>query len=156
MSVTAWRIAAEGRDYPANDLSGASAKKFGGRWNSPGYPIVYASSNIALAALETLTSIRVAGLPFNRYLVRIDIPNDVWQRRSVPDPLPAGWDAIPAGLTSRQYGDQWTKGARSLLLVVPSVIIPDEQNILINPAHADASRLSALTLKRWIFDPRFF
>ena len=156
MSVLAWRISAEGRDYPANDMSGAGAKKFGGRWNSPGCAIVYASSSIALAALETLSAIRMDGLPFNRYLVRIDIPDDVWHSRSVPDPLPAGWDAIPAGLTSRQYGDQWSKGGRSLLLVVPSVIIPDEQNILINPVHRDAARLSAITVKRWMFDPRFF
>jgi RES domain-containing protein len=156
LSAVAWRIAVEAPGYAANDLSGAGAMRSGGRWNSPNQPMVYASSSIALAVLETLSYIGKDALPFDRFLVRIDIPDDVWDRRTAPKFLPAGWDAIPAGLTSRRYGDKWRKSERSVLLVVPSVIIPDEQNILINPVHPEAARISATTVKRWVFDPRFF
>ena len=156
MIVQLWRIAVEAQAYQADDLSGAGAKITGGRWNSPGTAMAYASVNIALAALETLSHIRVAALPFNRYLVRIDVPSAVWAVRELLDPLPPGWDAIPSGTRSRKAGDAWVAARRSALLLVPSVIVPEEHNVLINPAHPDAKKISAVTLKRWHYDPRFF
>ena len=71
-------------------------------------------------------------------------------------PLPAGWDAIPSGLTSREAGDRWIADQRSALLAVPSVIVPDEFNILANPQHPAARQLRAATVRRWTYDPRFF
>ena len=156
MTVPVWRIAVEAPTYPANDLSGTGAKMTGGRWNSKGTPVVYSASNIALATLETVHYLRSGTLPFNRYLVRIDIPHDVWTARLTLDPLPGGWDAIPAGLSARTAGDDWIVNRASALLLVPSVIVPDEFNVLINPQHADAASVVATTLKRWIYDPRFF
>jgi RES domain-containing protein len=156
MTVPVWRIAVEAQTYPADDLSGTGAKMTGGRWNSKGTPMVYCSSNIALATLETVHYLRSGGLPFNRYLVRIDVPDPVWDAREVLDPLPAGWDAIPAGLAARTAGDGWSASGASALLIVPSVIVPDENNVLINPQHGDAAAIIATTLKRWIYDPRFF
>ena len=156
MTSVVWRIAVEAPAYAANDLSGAGAKLTGGRWNSPGTAMLYCSSNIALATLETLSFIRTASLPFNRYLVRIEVPDPVWDMREVLSPLPAGWDAIPSGLTSRKAGDSWIAGKRSALLAVPSVIVPDECNVLINPQHPTAGQLRAITVKRWVYDPRFF
>ncbi|MES2265073.1 MAG: RES family NAD+ phosphorylase, partial [Pseudomonadota bacterium] len=83
MSVALWRIAVEAPAYPANDISGAGAKKSGGRWNSVGTAMVYCSQNIALATLETLSYLRTGSLPYNRFLVRIDIPDKVWDDRAV-------------------------------------------------------------------------
>lgn len=156
MTVTVWRIAVEAPTYAANDMTGTGAKISGGRWNSPGTPMVYASVNIALAALETLTYIRSSALPFNRYLISIEIPDDIWNQRLVVDPLPGGWDAIPSGITSKKFGDKWITDRHSPLLVVPSVIIPDEQNVLINPAHPDVGKIIATTIKRWTYDLRVF
>ena len=156
MTVVLWRIGTEAPDFSAIDLSGAGARKSGGRRNSPGTPMLYSSVNIALATLETLSHIRSGSLPFNRYLVRIDIPDEVWRRRTVLKPLPGGWDAIPFGLAGRHAGDAWAARNRSALLQVPSVIVPEEANILINPAHPDIGKISAVALKRWIADPRFF
>lgn len=155
MTVHAWRIAVEAPMYAADDLSGTGARITGGRWNSKGTPIVYCATNIALATLETVHYLRSGGLPFNRYLVRIDVPDAVWEARQVLDPLPGGWDAIPAGLTARTAGDAWIASGASALLLVPSVIVPDEYNVLINPRHGDAAAIGATTLKRWICDPRF-
>lgn len=156
MTVSVWRIAVEAPTYAANDLSGTGAKMTGGRWNSRGTSVVYCATNIALATLETVHYLRSGGLPFNRYLVRIDVPDAVWDARQVLDPLPGGWDAIPAGLTARTAGDAWIASGASALLLVPSVIVPDEYNVLINTQHNDATAIVAITLKRWIYDPRFF
>lgn len=156
MTVAVWRIAVEAPTYAANDLSGTGAKMTGGRWNSKGTPVVYCATNIALATLETVHYLRSGGLPFNRYLVRIDVPAAVWDVRQVLDPLPGGWDAIPAGLSARTAGDAWIASGASALLLVPSVIVPDEYNVLINARHGDAGAIVATTLKRWIYDPRFF
>ncbi|MES2263971.1 MAG: RES family NAD+ phosphorylase, partial [Pseudomonadota bacterium] len=76
--------------------------------------------------------------------------------RIVLDPLPGGWDAVPSGMTSKSTGDAWIHRGQSALLVVPSVIIPDELNILVNPAHPDTAMLVATTIKKWHYDPRFF
>jgi RES domain-containing protein len=154
MTVSVWRIAVEVPTYAANDLSGTGAKMTGGRWNSKGTPLVYSSTSIALATLETIHYLRNGALPFNRYLVRIDIPDAVWDTRRLLDPLPGGWDAIPSGLSGRAAGDAWSAARVSALLQVPSVIVPDEYNVLINPQHPDAAAIVATTLKRWIYDPR--
>jgi RES domain-containing protein len=156
VTVSVWRIALEAPTCAANDLSGTGAKLTGGRWNRKGTPVVYCASNIALATLETVHYLRSGSLPFNRYLVRIDVPGVVWTARKVLDPLPAGWDAIPAGLAAKSAGETWIASRASALLLVPSVSVPDEYNVLINPHHGDASAISATTLKRWIYDPRFF
>jgi len=137
-------------------LRGTGAKMTGGRWNSKGTPIVYAADSIALATLETVHYLSSGGLPFNRYLVRIDIPDTVWAARQILDPLPGGWDAVPAGMASRQAGDAWVVSGATALLLVPSVIVPDEYNVLINPQHADAGAIVATTLRRWNYVPRFF
>ena len=156
MTVSIWRIAVEAPSYPANDMTGTGAKITGGRWNSPGTPMVYCSINIALATLETLSYIRASTLPLNRFLVQIDIPKEIWNLRNELNPLPGGWDALPSGITSRKSGDQWITSMESPLLVVPSVIAPDEQNVLINPLHPNSTKIKATTLKRWVFDTRFF
>ena len=151
-----WRIAVETPAYPASDLSGTGARITGGRWNSKGAPVVYCSTSIALATLETVHYLRGGGLPFNRYLVRIAIPDVVWNARQVLDPFPGGWDAIPAGLSGKRAGDGWIAAGKSALLLVPSVIVPDEYNVLLNPRHAGATAVTASTVRRWSYDPRFF
>lgn len=156
MTVSVWRIAVEGPAYAANDLSGTGAKMTGGRWNSKGTPVVYCATNIALATLETVHYLSTGGMPFNRYLVRIDIPDVVWDARQVLAPLPVGWDAVPAGLTARTAGDGWIASGAAALLLVPSVIVPDEYNVLINPQHGSAASLTATSIRRWVYDPRFF
>lgn len=156
MTVPVWRIAVEAPTYAANDLSGTGAKMTGGRWNSKGTPVVYCATNIALATLETFHYLGTGALPFNRYLVRVDVPDDVWHARQVLDPLPGGWDAIPAGVSARLAGDRWIASGASALLLVPSVIVPDEYNVLVNPQHGDAAGITATTVRRWMYDPRFF
>lgn len=156
MSRIVWRIAADTRDYSADDLTGKGAELTGGRWNRKGTAMLYTASNRALACLETLVHLNSAGLPLNRYLVSIEIDDDLWDAARIETvrSLPVGWDAEPASSTSIDLGTAWAKGATSLLLAVPSVLVPEEANILINPRHPDISRLKATKLRKWLYDPR--
>jgi RES domain-containing protein len=151
-----WRIAADTPDYGADDLSGLGAKKSGGRWNRKGTPLVYASFPIALACLETVVHLGGSfSLPLNRYLVRIDVPEDAWAARTVFDPsLHVGWDALPAGLVSLDWGTLWARSASSLVAEVPSIVVLEERNVLINPAHPAAAALVAKKVRRWTYDRR--
>lgn len=156
MSRTLWRIATDAPAYEAHDLSGAGAKETGGRWNEKGAPVVYASESRALACLETIVHLNAAALPLNRYLVAIEVPDDVWggAAQARASSLPVGWDAAPSGRVSISFGTAWLKGLSSALLFVPSVIVPEEVNVLINPLHPDSRRLAATKARRWLYDPR--
>ena len=144
-----WRIATETRTFVANDLSGKGAAISPGRWNGPGQAVVYAAPTVALAMLETAAHVNTLGLPINRFLVAIDVPDAVWAQRldMAVDQLPLGWSAIPAGQTSADVGAQWLSRQSSLVLCVPSVIVPEESIALINPAHPMASQLTAHTVR---------
>lgn len=156
MSVTVWRIATDTRSYEADDLSGAGAKTTGGRWNEMGDPLVYASETQALACLETVVHLNAGGLPLNRYLVSVTIPAAVWARARTETPrsLPVGWDADPSGRASVQFGTAWIRSMACALLRVPSVIVPDEYNLVINPQHPDSKAITAVKIRKWLYDPR--
>jgi len=151
-----WRIATQGPSWRADDLSGTGSAADPGQWNSHGTPVVYASSSIALCCLETLVHISGdAGLPLQRWLVAIDIPTEHWQQRTKLEPvdLPR-WDTTPSGAASRDWGDRWLASRRSLLAAVPSVIVPEENNLLINPSHPASALLLATVVRRWTCDSR--
>ncbi len=147
--VSLWRIAAETRLYAADDLSGAGAAKHPGRWNEEGDAVVYASPSRALAVLETVAHLDDAGLPLNRFLVRIDVPKPVWARRQWLDPaaLEPAWRAIPAGRASARRGHEWVVANKSALLMVPSVIVEEEFNVLVNPRHSGAAGITAAVVR---------
>ncbi len=152
-----WRIAAETRKFAADDLSGGGAAAHPGRWNDAMQAVVYAAPSIALAVLETAAHIDAGGLPLNRFVVRIDVPDAIWAAREERDvaTLPATWAAIPAGKTSVRIGSEWIASRRSAILLVPSVIVPEEWAALINPAHPDARKLTAKVTRRFEYDKLF-
>jgi RES domain-containing protein len=140
--ISIWRIASQGLTWKANDLSGNGSARYPGRWNSLDRPIVYSSSSIALACLETV--VHLAGddpLPFPRQLVRITIPSHHWQQRKrFANEELSGWASAPTPehaedwlAATRAWGDAWLLGCESLLAEVPSVIVPEETNLLLNP-----------------------
>lgn len=151
---TLWRIGEEAIGWSADDMSGKGAAHTGGRWNSQGRSAVYSAGSIALACLETLVHIKI-DLPLNRYLVRIDVPDTLWRScETLASPLPIGWDAEPYGMTSVALGDDWISRGTSALLEVPSVIVPEEYNYLINPAHPEATQIRAHKMRKWIYSAR--
>ncbi|MGI3776766.1 MAG: RES family NAD+ phosphorylase [Janthinobacterium lividum] len=155
MTRTVWRIATDAPTFEADDMTGAGARLTGGRWNEAGVPVVYASTNRALACLETVVHLNAGGLPLNRYLVEIAIPDAVWAAREEVDAAGlVGWNARPASRTSIGFGTQWARSGRSPILVVPSVVVPEEANVLVNPLHPLAASLAARKLRLWTYDPR--
>jgi RES domain-containing protein len=151
-----WRIAKDTAQYTADDLSGAGAAAFGGRWNTKGRFVVYTSPVISLAVLESLAHSGDDISARNRFLVKITVPISVWNKRSVvrPENLPVTWVSEPPGTATINYGDIWLANNASALLEVPSVVIHEEYNVLINPSHPDAKKIISATVRQFIFDPR--
>lgn len=152
-----WRIAAETCRYPAIDLSGKGAVLSHGRWNSESEAVVYSASTIALAVLETAAHINDAGLPLDRYLVEIEVPAAVWRARItlIASKLPPQWDVIPGGMASAAFGGVWLADQKSAILLVPSVIVPEEYAALINPAHPHAAAISARAVRKFEYNRLF-
>jgi len=156
LSVVVWRIATDSREYEADDLSGAGARITGGRWNAVGDGVVYASETRALACLETVVHMNAGGLPLNRYLVAVTIPDGVWAAARVETAasLPVGWDAAPAGRASVRFGTDWVRSGACAVLRVPSAIVHEEFNVLINPIHPDSAGIVAAKVRKWVYDRR--
>ena len=152
-----WRIATETRSYGADDLSGQGAAVSPGRWNDRGEAVVYAAETRSLSVLETAAHVDPSGFPQNKFLVEIQIPDDLWAARELTDEakLNPAWAAIPSGMASVEHGSAWLLSKRSLLLLVPSVIVREEPVVLINPAHPDAHRLSATVTRKFDYDVLF-
>ena len=132
-----YRIA--GGHHPVFD--GAGAAEHGGRWNSPFRLVIYASASLSLAMLEQLAHTRTGRLPRAQVLIEITVPPAMPVETLDPNELP-GWDAEDC-IASRAFGDRWLAQARTCVLLVPSVIVPTERNVAINPAHADLADIVA-------------
>ena len=144
--TVAWRLASS--RYPP--LSGEGSQLVGGRWNSPGLPLVYASESLALCLAECLVHIP-GRLPADYHAFRLDIPADASVERLDLALLKADW-AVDPGYT-RAVGDQWIMQRRSLALVVPSAVLADSFNILLNPMHPDIDAVT-VNSQPFRFDPR--
>ena len=116
--------------------------------------MLYCSSHISLAVLETFVHLKAGGLPLNRYLVELDIPSAIWKKAKRWKVPPAGWDAIPTGKVSLDAGDNWIRSNSSALMLVPSVIVAEQYHVLINPNHAETRHIMAKKVRKWTYDPR--
>ena len=156
MSRVVYRIGTDTPAYEADDMTGKGAETTGGRWNEKGVPVVYAAESRSLACLETVVHLAAGGLPLNRYLVEIEIPDPIWNaaRQETAASLPVGWDAQPASRASIAFGTAWLRGRASAVLLVPSVIVPEEVCVLINPGHPTSAGITAAKVRRWLYDPR--
>ncbi len=152
-----WRIATETRKYTADDVSGNAAALHPGRWNDEQQPVVYCATSLALAVLETAAHIDDAGLPQNRFVIELHVPDEVWALHEVvrlQDLAPA-WAAIPAGRASIEVGAGWLTSNRSPILLVPSVIVPEESAALINPQHAASRKIKARAVRKFDYNGLF-
>lgn len=145
-----WRISR--RAYQA--LDGEGARLFGGRWNSEGVPVVYTSSTLSLAALESLVHVQIEDAPDDLVSVEIDIPDDAGVEQVVMFDLPADWNQVEDHPACAELGNAWTAGAQTLVLRVPSAIIPHEYNVLLNPRHPDMRRVRVVAVREFSVDPR--
>jgi len=125
-----------------------------GRWHTRGRRVIYASSSLALAALETLVHVDRAELPPDLVQIELDVPDALEIERIDQAALPQGWRRYPAPEALQHLGDEWLERQRTLVLRVPSAVIPEEDNCLVNPAHADARRLAVISTRAFVYDVR--
>lgn len=137
-----------------NDLSGNGAKLFGGRWNNPGKAVVYTTENISLAVLEILVRADAYSIPLGYHLISIEVPNSLQPLTIAASKLKKDWKDDP-GYT-QFMGDEFVKSNQSLLLKVPSAVVDQENNFIINPAHSDFKKVKIVAVKKFFFDKRLF
>jgi|SRR4051812_29529583 RES domain-containing protein len=140
--MRAWRIC---RDAYA-DLTGEGARLWGGRWNSPGRPLVYAADSAALAVLEMRVHLDLSFdlLPADYVLLTLDLGT-------------ASVEIVPSlPPDTAAFGDEWLAAGRTAALQVPSVIVPESANILVNPRHPDATRVTMAKKRPFVFDERLW
>jgi RES domain-containing protein len=148
---TAWRITK--RKHSKTAFSGSGARKFGGRWNSPGTAIVYTAQTQSLAVLEMLVHLDGPDLLQRYVLIGVEI-DELLVRDVSPSELPRSWRSDPVRAAVRQIGDRWIESGTSAILRVPSTLVPAENNFLLNPAHPDFKKLLIHDPLTFQFDPR--
>lgn len=150
--MTVWRISL-GR-HVKTAFNGEGARRYGGRWNSPGRPMVYTSASLALASLELLVHLSEQDLPEDLFAIPAEIPEALEVRLVEAGDLPKNWRSTPAPAKCRAVGDAWLAAGASAVLSVPSALIPQERNLLLNPLHAEMGQVKIGKAQRFYFDPR--
>ncbi len=148
-----WRICRA--RFADETFSGLGARRFGGRWNSPGVPMVYASSSLALAAIELFVHLEPSQQPDDLVYIAAQLPKGEPEKRLELNQLPANWwtdDLEPL----RRLGDNWVREKTSLAIEVPSAAMRMEWNVLVNPLHAGIAKIKIETPQPFHFDARMF
>lgn len=149
-----WRICKK-RHRPTA-FSGIGAENFGGRWNRKGERMVYTSGSLSLAALEFFVHLDPKVIPSDLIWIRATIPDTVSVEKLSPKALPKNRRRYPAPARLQAIGSKWLRESRSFVLIVPSAVNPEEQNILLNPLHPHEASLSGVKSKPFQFDPRMW
>lgn len=147
----AWRIA----DGRFDVFSPVGAALVGGRWNSPGLGVIYASRSFAGAMLECLAHAGIGRVPKTHVAIEISIAAAVSVEQAGESHLPAGWERADLHV-SRAFGDAWIRERRTAVLLVPSVVARREVNVLLNPQHADFNQIVPASPEPVVWDARLF
>jgi RES domain-containing protein len=148
-----WRLTR--RKYLEEAFTGKGAVEQGGRWNAEGTAVVYTASSLALAVLELFVNLDLWETPA-LIAIPVEIPPEV-QIAELPDSkLPPGWRNFQQPPSTQQIGTQWCDRGDSAVLSVPSVVIPQERNYVLNPAHQHFHRISIGKPEPFSFDPRMW
>lgn len=129
------------RAFAGGAFSGEGARLTGGRWNSKGVAVVYTAESLALALLEIVVAVGGMSLPKDYLYAPVEIPSGIRVDHVDAVTLPSRWYVYPAPHELTERGDRWIYDGKSVALVVPSAITRIEENVLLNPAHADFKRL---------------
>jgi RES domain-containing protein len=149
-----YRIEREKHLKAVLDGIGASLSA-GCRWNSLNTRMVYTSESRALATLEVVMHLDLTeDMPTDRYYVEIEIEDDLPILELRPGDLPVSWDVKPPGSVTQFIGDDFVAQAEAVVLKVPSSIVPQEANYLINPLHQDKNKIRVLRSYPMRFDGR--
>lgn len=138
----------------ATAWTGAGAQIYGGRWNPPGRPVVYLTTSISLAILEILVHLQNSMLMRSYQLLSIEVPEALLDTLEASE-LAADWRSPSPPDSTQRQGEAWLAEGEYVGLMVPSVIVPTEYNVLLNPQHQDfAQLLDSVEREPMMFDPR--
>ena len=139
----------------SNDLSGNGSRIFGGRWNSEGQYALYTSASRSLALLETLAHIPAKLFGNKKYiLVTVFLPDKTSLTFIDEKDLPNNWDALDIQHVTQKVGDNFLEEQKALLLRVPSVLMPEEFNYIINPLHPSMKQVKVIYQREIRFNDR--
>lgn len=138
---------------PYVDLSGEGARLGGGRWNRPGHPAVYTGESPGITLLELLVHLRPDRVPTDLVLLSVEIPDPVSREEWAEQALPSDWRDVGAE-SCLDAGDAWLNGQTAAVLRMPSAIIPEEHNLILNPRHPDHQRVRIATQRDFEIDAR--
>ena len=135
---------------------GAGASRYGGRWNHAGTSIVYTSGSLSLAALELFVHVDIDLAPTRLVAIAADIPEDLETETVDVGKLGRNWRTYPAPEALKNLGTAWTMRCTTAILAVPSAVIPEERNYLLNPQHPHFNRIRIRKPIPFRFDPRMW
>jgi len=150
-TTTIWRLTR--KKYAGEAFTGEGARRFGGRFNSPGTRAVYAAESLALALVETLVGLTDYADLYRYVFFRVELDEEHVEVLS-REKLPEGWDARPPTGASRQVGDAWLREGWPLALRVPSVVVPYSYNYVLNPDHPAFREIETHDAEELPVDPR--
>jgi RES domain-containing protein len=152
--IKVWRLVREKRLSDA--FTGEGARLGGGRWNHAGTPVVYVSETQSLAILELVIHFTRMDIKLSKslFVIPLEIPDSLEVIEIVAKDLKSDWRLSPPPDSTRDVGTQWVRTGRSAVLRVPSVIVPEESNLVLNPKHADFVKIIIGQPKRLTLDAR--
>ncbi len=149
--IVGWRIVKE--KHAKTAFSGEGARVFEGRWNSAGVRMVYCSEHLSLAALEILVHTQPIAIQGKFRVLEVRWDETMTSAIELKK-LPKGWNTQPPTAASKSIGDDWVRSARSVVLAVPSVIVPQERTFVLNPEHRDFAKIRIKDIGSFVLDPR--
>ena len=149
-----WRLTRKA--YAGDALDGEGSRRHGGRWNHVGSPMVYASGTLSLCVLEYLVNVSVNDLPNDLVSIQIQLPENLPLTKISFKELPSDWRSFPSVEALKDIGTDWVADQKTAVLVVPSAVIPNELNYLINPLHPRTKDIRIEAVGSFTLDPRLF
>lgn len=149
---TLWRICRA----PFAAFDGEGARLYGGRWTPPGVRVVYTSGSLSLAALEFFVHVDTDLVPDDLVAVPAEIPSTCDQSVVEAADLPSDWRSYPAPEALQDIGIRWAESGESTVLSVPSAVVPEERNYLLNPEHPEFHRIGVGSPRAFGFDARMW
>ncbi|HMT30202.1 MAG TPA: RES family NAD+ phosphorylase [Bacteroidia bacterium] len=142
------------REIYSRDLTGKGAEKSGGRWNSKGNPMLYTSETRALCLAEMMVNLPINLIPKDFSMVSIFVPDELRIQTLNLEHLPADWNLFPHSRSTQKLGDDFIYEGKFIALRVPSVVVPLEYNVVINPRHPEIDRVKITEVNAFSIDAR--
>jgi len=138
-----------------DELSGKGAEINGGRWNNKGREVIYTAESRALCTTEIAVHTPLGIVPSNYYLQSIKLPKAKIIEITINE-LEKDWRNFPHEISTKLIGDQFIAKNKYLILKVPSAVVQDEHNYLINPLHQEYAKVKLIKVEKFEFDKRLF